>query len=135
MTRKLMELSQKYPDKESQGKWKLFFQLELQAFGGTAALTGYLSTEDTQNTLNLQDSFISETLAIDRPLWCFPFTGTWVITHQLNPIHQIIYKHCKNKCWSFKGTIHVQLPSTTVAWLLKAATCERISKWKSKSTA
>ena len=98
LTRKLMELIQKYLDKESQGKWKLFFHLELQAFEGTAVLTGYLSTQDTQNTLNLQESFISETLAIDRPLWCFPFTGTWVITHQLNPIPQIIYKHCKNKC-------------------------------------
>ena len=75
-----------------------FFDLELEAFGGTAALTGHLNTEDTKNTLKLQDSFNSETRIIDRPLWCFQFRGTWVITHQLNPIPQIICKHCKNKC-------------------------------------
>ena len=53
---------QKYLDKENQTKWKLFFDLDLEAFGGTAALTGNLSTKDTKNTLKLKDSFISEIL-------------------------------------------------------------------------
>ena len=46
---------QKYLDKENQSKWKLFFDLDLEAFGGTASLTGNLSTKDTKNTpLNLK---------------------------------------------------------------------------------
>ena len=53
---------QKYLDKENQSKWKLFFDLDLEAFGGTAALTGNLSTKDTKNTLKLKDSFVSEIL-------------------------------------------------------------------------
>ena len=53
---------QKYLDKENQSKWKLFIDLDLEAFGGTAALTGHLNTKDTKNTLKLKDSFISEIL-------------------------------------------------------------------------
>ena len=39
-----------------------FFDLDLEAFGGTAALTGNLNTKDTKNTLKLKDRFISEIL-------------------------------------------------------------------------
>ena len=53
---------QKYLNKENQSKWKLFFDLDLEAFGGTAALTGNLNTKDTKNTLKLKDGFISEIL-------------------------------------------------------------------------
>ena len=54
----------KYLDEENQSKWKILFDLELEAFGGTAALTGNLDTKDTKNILKPKDSFISEVLTI-----------------------------------------------------------------------
>ena len=40
------------------------FDLELEAFGGTATLTGNLNTKDTKDILKSKDSFISEVLTI-----------------------------------------------------------------------
>ena len=54
----------KYLDEENQSKWKILFDLELEAFGGTAALTNNLNTKDTKDILKSKDSFISEVLTI-----------------------------------------------------------------------
>ena len=53
----------KYLDEENQGKWKLFFDLELEAHGGPITLTSNLNTEDVKK-LRLKDSFIKEVLTI-----------------------------------------------------------------------
>lgn len=39
----------KFLDAENRGKWKLFFDLELKAFGGKTVLTGNLNTNDSKN--------------------------------------------------------------------------------------
>ena len=54
----------KYLDKENQGKWKLFFDKELQKYGGTLAFMSNLNKEDTTNLLNVSNCFISEILSI-----------------------------------------------------------------------
>ena len=41
----------KYLDQENPSKWKILFDLDLEAFGGTAALTGNLNTKDTKYIL------------------------------------------------------------------------------------
>ena len=53
----------KYLDEENQGKWKLFFDLELEAHGGPITLTSNLNTEEVKK-LRLKDSFIKEVLTI-----------------------------------------------------------------------
>ena len=53
----------KYLDEENQGKWKLFFDLELEVHGGPITLTSNLNTEDVKK-LRLKDSFIKEVLTI-----------------------------------------------------------------------
>ena len=47
-----------FKDAENRGKWKLFFDLELKAFGGKTVLTGNLNTNDSINILQSKDSFI-----------------------------------------------------------------------------
>ena len=54
----------KYLDEENQSKWTILFDLELEAFGGTTALTGNLNTKDTKDILKSKDSFISKVLTI-----------------------------------------------------------------------
>ena len=54
----------KYLDKENRGKWKLFFDKELQKYGGTLAFMSNLNKEDTTNLLNVSNCFISEILSI-----------------------------------------------------------------------
>ena len=51
-----------YLDAENRGKWKLFFDLELKAFGGKTVLTGNLNANYSKNILQSIDSFISEVL-------------------------------------------------------------------------
>ena len=41
----------KYLDKENRGRWKLFFDKELQKYGGTLAFMSNLNKEDTTNLL------------------------------------------------------------------------------------
>ena len=69
---------QKYLDKENQGKWKLFFDLDLEAFGGTAALTGNLNTKGSVIVseiltfwaeVNFEDRIISKHHFLDQSLW------------------------------------------------------------------
>ena len=54
----------KYLDEENQIKWKIVFDLELEAFGGAAALTGNLNTKDTKDILKPKHSFVNEVLTI-----------------------------------------------------------------------
>ena len=54
----------KYLDTENQGKWKLFFDLELGTLGGKIALTGNLNKKDTTSTAKASNSFIKEVLTI-----------------------------------------------------------------------
>ena len=54
----------KYLDKENRGKWKLFFNLELEKSGGAIVLTSNLNTKDTIKTLKINNQFISQVLTI-----------------------------------------------------------------------
>ena len=54
----------KYLDSENQGKWKLFFDLELETLGGNILFTGNLNKKDTNMTIIVSDRFIKEILAI-----------------------------------------------------------------------
>ena len=54
----------KYLDEENQGKWKYFFDLELQRHGGSIALTSNLNKKDTIENLRIKNCFIKETLLI-----------------------------------------------------------------------
>ena len=54
----------KYLDEENQGKWKYFFDLELQRHGGSIALTSNLNKKDTIENLGIKNCFIKETLLI-----------------------------------------------------------------------
>ena len=54
----------KYLDEENQGKWKYFFDLELQRHGGSIALTSNLNKKDTIENLRIKNCFIEETLLI-----------------------------------------------------------------------
>ena len=54
----------KYLDRSNQGKWKLFFDLELNKQGGTMAITSNLNTKDTRKTLKVNNPFLKEVLSI-----------------------------------------------------------------------
>ena len=54
----------KYLNKENRGKWKLFFDLELEKSGGATVLTSNLNTKDTIKTLKINNQFVSEVLTI-----------------------------------------------------------------------
>ena len=54
----------KYLDTENQGKWKLFFDLELGTLGEKLVLTGNLNKKDTTSTAKASNSFIKEVLTI-----------------------------------------------------------------------
>ena len=54
----------KYLDEENQGKWKYFFDLELQRHGGSLALISNLNKKDTIENLRIKNCFIKETLLI-----------------------------------------------------------------------
>ena len=58
----------KYLDKENRGKWKLFFDLELEKSGGATVLTSNLNTKDTIKTLKFNNQFVSEVLTIGQKL-------------------------------------------------------------------
>ena len=55
-------LIKRYLYKNNQGKWKLFFHLDLESFGGTAVLTGNLNTNDINKIYKINNSFIKEVL-------------------------------------------------------------------------
>ena len=48
----------------NRGKWKLFFDLELEKSGGATVLKSNLNTKDTIQTLKINNQFISEALTI-----------------------------------------------------------------------
>ena len=54
----------KYLDESNLGKWKLFFDNELQNYGGTAVFKGNLKKEDLPKIKGLSDVFIKENLKI-----------------------------------------------------------------------
>ena len=54
----------KYLDEENQGKWKYFFDIELERFGGTIVLTSNLNKKDTIENLKIKNNFIKEILSI-----------------------------------------------------------------------
>ena len=54
----------KYLDEGNQGKWKYFFDLELERHGGSIALTSNLNKKDTIENLMIKNCFIKETLLI-----------------------------------------------------------------------
>ena len=54
----------KYLDEENPGKWKYFFDLELQRHGVFIALTSNLNKKDTIENLRIKNCFIKETLLI-----------------------------------------------------------------------
>jgi len=72
-------MDQKHLDKENRGKWKLFFDLELEKSGGAIVLTSNLNTKDTIKTLsevltiwaevNFEDEITSESQFVGQSLW------------------------------------------------------------------
>lgn len=52
----------KYLEVENQGKWKYFFDLELERHGGSIALASNLNKKDTIENLKIKNCFIKETL-------------------------------------------------------------------------
>ena len=54
----------KYLDVTNQGKWKVFFDLELEKYGGTVMLTSNLNNTDTFNGFEIKNCFIREVLSI-----------------------------------------------------------------------
>ena len=54
----------KYLDEGNQGKWKYFFDLELERHGGSIALTSNLNKKDTIENLKIKNCFMKETLLI-----------------------------------------------------------------------
>ena len=54
----------KYLDEGNQGKWKYFFDLELERHGGSIVLTSNLNKKDTIENLKIKNCFIKETLLI-----------------------------------------------------------------------
>ena len=54
----------RYLDNENQGKWKLFFDLDLETLGGNVFFTGNLNKKDTAMAIRVSDPFIKEILAI-----------------------------------------------------------------------
>ena len=54
----------KYLDERNQGKWKYFFDLELERHGGSIVLTSNLNKKDTIENLKIKNCFIKETLLI-----------------------------------------------------------------------
>ena len=54
----------KYLDEENRGKWKYFFDLELERHGGSIVLTSNLNKKDTIENLKIKNCFIKETLLI-----------------------------------------------------------------------
>ena len=54
----------KYLDEENQGKWKYFFDFELERHGGSIVLISNLNKKDTIENLKIKNGFIKETLLI-----------------------------------------------------------------------
>ena len=54
----------KYTDVNNHGKWKLFFDIELRNYGGSALFSGNLSKKDLSKYVNLSYPFIVEILNI-----------------------------------------------------------------------
>ena len=55
----------KYLDIENKGKWKLFFDLELEKFGNSLPFKGNLNKEDTDRIFKISDSFIKEIYSLN----------------------------------------------------------------------
>ena len=53
----------KYLDEENHGKWKLFFDVELEKSGSPIVLKGNLNTKDIKK-FQIKDTFIKEVLTI-----------------------------------------------------------------------
>ena len=56
----------KYLDPNNRGKWKLFFEIELQPYGGSLLFECNLKEEDINSSFNFSDLFLIEVLGI----WC-----------------------------------------------------------------
>ena len=56
----------KYLDPNNRGKWKLFFEIELQPYGGSLLFECNLKEEDINSSFNFSDVFLIEVLGI----WC-----------------------------------------------------------------
>ena len=54
----------KYLDSENKGKWKLFFDLELEKFGNSLPFTSKLNKGDTGKFFKSSDTFIKEIILI-----------------------------------------------------------------------
>jgi len=54
----------KYLDEENQGKWKYFFDLELERHGGSIVLTSNQNKKDIIENLKIKNCFMKETLSI-----------------------------------------------------------------------
>ena len=101
----------KYLDPENHGKWKLFFDWQLQHYGGPVVFRGNLNRHDLSKFINTTDAFTTEILQLwseisyeanvkstDHP----PSLPLW---H--NSLKQIINRPEYYKSWSCKGIQNV----------------------------
>ena len=51
-------------DVGSQGKWKIFFDLELDKYGGTVVFSSNLNKKDITKSLEIKCGFMREVLSI-----------------------------------------------------------------------
>ena len=54
----------KYLDTENGGSWKIFFDAELQRYGGKLAILGNLNSKDMHSVIKVSDPFVKESLEI-----------------------------------------------------------------------
>ena len=54
----------RYLDKENYGRWKSFFDLELEKYGGEVTIPGNLDIKDSRNVIKVSDPFFKEILKI-----------------------------------------------------------------------
>ena len=54
----------KYLDTENEGSWKIFFDAELQRYGGKLAILGNLNPKDMHSVIKVSDPFVKESLEI-----------------------------------------------------------------------
>ena len=108
-----------YLDEVNQGKWKYFFDPELERHGGSIVLISSLNKKDTIENLKIKNCFIKETLLI----WAeVNFDGhimsvkqfleqmlrhrSLVRIHNCPTFYQELFDRCVTKVW------HLKMPLT-----------------------
>ena len=101
----------KYLDPENHGKWKLFFDWQLQHYGGPVVFRGNLNRHDLSKFINTTDAFTTEILQLWSEISYEANMNS--IDHFLslplwhNSLIRIDNRPVYYKSWSCKGIQHV----------------------------